>query len=42
MTDREQLRGLYLDDLRRLVEYRGSLKPRARRVNAVWAKMLIN
>ena len=38
-TDREQLRELYLDDLRRLVEYHGSLKPRARRVNMVWAKI---
>jgi len=39
LIEREQLRELYLDDLRREVSYGKKVKPRARRVDSVWAKI---
>lgn len=39
MTEMEKLRLLYLDDLRREVSYGGKVRPRARRVDTVWAKI---
>lgn len=39
LKEREKLRQLYLDDLRREVTYGKRPKPRARRVDEVWAKI---
>lgn len=39
LTDREQLRLLYLDDLRRLVAYGEKTRPRVRFVERAWSKI---
>lgn len=36
---KDQLRELYLDDLRREVAYQDRVRPRIRKVNAVWSKI---
>jgi len=37
--NKEQLRQLYLDDLRTIIDYGGKKKPRVRKVESVWAKI---
>ncbi len=39
LAEKEQLRELYLDDLRREVSYGGKVRTRARRVDQTWAKI---